>query len=198
MIEIPDSRSAIGAISAIGSARPSPEREADRNSRDRLADGKHDSRERKDTEREHEGREAKPQENAVEAGGERHRHHAPPVLGKLSPQLRQDRHAAQLGACCHQRQCRGSDVRDSLVRPLNHAAEGSQQTERHYAPGQRADCECDASGEGRWAAAVVTGRTNRLDHRKATRRPGSGEAGEQGGDGEDDLEPAHQQGTFVS
>ena len=56
----------------------------------RIADGEADPGQRPDPEGEDEGREAEAEQDAVEGGGERHRHHAAPVLRELAADLRHD------------------------------------------------------------------------------------------------------------
>ena len=66
---------------------PDRKREPDRHADRRLPYRRHDSGEREDTECEDERGEAEAQQDAVEASGDRHRHHPPPVLGKLAADL---------------------------------------------------------------------------------------------------------------
>ncbi len=196
MIRIPASRSAIGATSAIGSARPDPECEPDREPDRRVAERERDPGEREDAEGEHEGGEPEPEQDAVEPGRERHRHHPAPVLGQLAAQLGQDRHPAQLGDRGDDGDRRGDQVREAPPAPLDQPAERREQAEGDHAARERPDRERDAGRDRRRPPAGVADRADRLDHREPARRPGAADAGEQRRDEQGELEPA-QQGTLV-
>jgi hypothetical protein len=73
-----------------------------------------------------------------------------------------------------------------------------ERTERRDAAGQHAGQERDARRERRAAAAGVTGTPDRLDHREPAGRPRPGEADQQGGGRERQLQwLGGQHGTLV-
>ena len=152
-----------------------------------------------DPEREDEGREADPEEHAIEHGGHWHRHHPPPVLGQLTTDLRHDPGAPGLEGGREQRDPRRDQIGGAPARPVQQVSQDRQGPERDQAARDRSGQERDAGGDRRPPAAGVAGGPDRVDHRKPAGREGAGRSDQQGGDSERDLErPEHQQGTRVS
>ncbi len=163
---------------AAGAERE-PEDRAERGVAERDADGG----ERPHREGEDEGREAEAEQHAVEAGGERDGQHAPPRLGHLAPDLRDDPQPARLADRRGDRDRRGHD-RGARAAGAERLAEPRQPAEGQHAAGERAEREGDAGDERGPQPPGVPGGRQRLDHREPARRPRAGQPGRERGGGE--------------
>ena len=195
---MPAGRSAIGATSVIGRARPTANASPTATPTAGSPTADHDPGEREDAECEDERGETEAEQDAVEARGDRHRHHPPPVLGKLAADLGHDRGASQLGERGGEGERRGERVGEPVAGAVDYPAERAKGAERHDAADEGAERERDARRQRGRAAAGVPDGPDRLDHREAARRPGPGQPGEEGGGSECELEAVHaQHGTLV-
>ena len=143
-----------------------------------IAERDGDAGQRPHREAEDEGREAEPEQDSVEAGRERHRHHAAPRLRDLAADLRDDPRAPRLADRRRERDGRRHRGRSRAER----AAEQREAAERHDPAGQRPGGERRAGDRGRPQPPGVAGGRERLHHREAARRPRAGHAGRDGGD----------------
>ena len=178
-----------GASAITGSARPTPNASpmarpvAGSPTRDA------DPGQRPHGEGEDEGGEAEPEQDAVEAGGERDGQDAAPGLRDLAADLGDDPRVARLAERRGQRDG-GGDV--GRVR-AERVAEQGEPAERDHAAGERAGGERRARDHGRPQPLRVAARRERLDHREPARRPRAGHARDQRGDDHD----GRQHLTFV-
>jgi hypothetical protein len=156
-------------------AKPGTEGEAEPD----LSENERNDRESPEREREDEGDEAEPEEHAVRSRGGRERQPAPPALGNLASDLRDDADAAGFGCgrcerdgyghCDGRADCNRTSQRAQAYEGGDPAREGSK--------GER-----DARGGAEHGGA---GLPDSLDHREPARRPRSGESRDESGRAED-------------
>ena len=156
-------------------AEPGSEGEAEPD----LSENERNDRESPEREREDERDEAEAQEHAVGTRGRRERQPAPPALGNLAADLRDDADSAGLGCGRCERDGDGhGDGRADCDRTSQRAEayEGGDSA-REGSNGER-DTRCSAENRG-------AGPPDRLDYREPARRPRSGEPRDESGRAED-------------
>jgi hypothetical protein len=156
--------------------RPSSaERETGDEAETRVAEREADARDCPHAERQHEGREAEPEENAVRRRRERQRQHAPPRLRHLAANLRDDTDAAELSRRRSDRDCHGRTCGDGAAGPVHDPPEHGEGGKRRHAACERPQEECGARRRGRAGSSLGT--PDRVHHREAAGRPRAGHAG---------------------
>jgi len=190
-MSIPRAVSCSGARTTTGTIPAGGERQPDDEADRGVAEHDAGRRQRVHGEREHECREAQAEQDPVEPGGERDRQHTAPRLGHLAAHLRDDPPAAHVARGGRQQQRSGDRDRRAMT-CAERTAEQREAAERRDPAGERAAGERRAGQRGRAHPPRIAMRRKRVDHREAARRPRTGQAGDQRGDGERD-----QHGVFV-